>query len=189
MKILLIFFVLFFSSSIFADEYHNYKIEGIGLGDSLLDYYTKYEINNSKTYFYKNNEFTNVAIDDHQLFKKFDRMQFNYKTNDPEFIIYSISGIYFYENKNVERCHNEMKGIADEISKTYSESEQYEDTIVHDADKSGKSKYKLILILSNSIRVASIVCYDFSKEVNYTDYLSVSIRTEEFNEFLGYAYE
>ena len=188
MKTLFTFFVLFFSSIAISNE-HNYKIEGIGLGESLLDFFTINEINNSKSNYYKNNEFTNIAIDYHRIFKEFDRMQFNYKTDDPKLIIQSISGIYFYINKNVKKCHSKMSKIADEISKTYRNSEKFENTIIHDADKSGKSKYKYIMILSNSIKVATVICYDFSKEINFTDFLSVNIRTEEFNKFLDYAYD
>ena len=38
MKIYITLFVLFFSSSIFADDISDFEIEGISIGDSLLDY-------------------------------------------------------------------------------------------------------------------------------------------------------
>ena len=44
MKILLTFFVLFFSSSVVADDISDFEIEGISIGDSLLDYMTEDEI-------------------------------------------------------------------------------------------------------------------------------------------------
>ena len=44
MKILLTLIVLFFSSSVFADEVSDFEIEGVSLGESLLDYMSKKEI-------------------------------------------------------------------------------------------------------------------------------------------------
>ena len=38
MKILLTLFFLFFSSSVVADDISEFQIEGISIGDSLLDY-------------------------------------------------------------------------------------------------------------------------------------------------------
>ena len=55
MKRLLIILILTFSfqSLTNADDIRDFKIEGISIGDSLLDYYSKKELNNSfETYKY-----------------------------------------------------------------------------------------------------------------------------------------
>ena len=44
MKILLTLFVLLFSSSVFADDISDLEIEGISVGDSLLNYYSEEDI-------------------------------------------------------------------------------------------------------------------------------------------------
>ena len=44
MKILLTLFVLLFSSSVVADDISDFEIEGMSIGDSLLDYMTEEEI-------------------------------------------------------------------------------------------------------------------------------------------------
>ena len=41
MKILLTLFVLFFSSSVLAGDISDFEIEGISIGDSLLDHFNK----------------------------------------------------------------------------------------------------------------------------------------------------
>ena len=46
MKILLIFFFLFNSQLLFAEDISDFQIEGISIGDSLLNYMTKQEIQN-----------------------------------------------------------------------------------------------------------------------------------------------
>ena len=44
MKTLLTLFVLLFSTSVFADNISDFEIEGISIGDSLLDYFSEEEI-------------------------------------------------------------------------------------------------------------------------------------------------
>ena len=51
MKTLLTLFVLLFSSLVFADDIRDFQIEGMSIGDSLLDYFTEQKIkNNMKNY-------------------------------------------------------------------------------------------------------------------------------------------
>ena len=47
MKILLTFFVLLFSSSVFAEDISDFQIEGMSIGDSLLKHYSEKQINNA----------------------------------------------------------------------------------------------------------------------------------------------
>ena len=44
MKILLALFILFFSSSLFADDISDFEIEGMSIGDSALDYFSKEQL-------------------------------------------------------------------------------------------------------------------------------------------------
>ena len=48
MKILLTLLVMLFSSSVFADDISDFQIEGISIGDSLLNYFSEEKIINSK---------------------------------------------------------------------------------------------------------------------------------------------
>ena len=59
MKIFLsiIFFIIAIQSWIKADEISDFKIEGIGFGDSLLNFFDEKEIITSKRDFYKDDEF------------------------------------------------------------------------------------------------------------------------------------
>ena len=44
MKILLTLFVLLFSPSVLAEDISDFQIEGMSVGDSLLDYFSEEEI-------------------------------------------------------------------------------------------------------------------------------------------------
>ena len=58
MKTLLVLFVLFFSSSVLADDIGDFQIEGMSIGDSLLDFFSEEEIDNNfhKGQYYKKND-------------------------------------------------------------------------------------------------------------------------------------
>ena len=45
MKTFLTFFFLFFSSTVMADDISDFQIEGMSIGDSLLDYFSEEKIN------------------------------------------------------------------------------------------------------------------------------------------------
>ena len=65
MKILLTLFVLFFSSLVVAEDISDFQIEGMSIGDSLLDYVSEMQIqNNIKDYTFKNDKFYAIDFDD-----------------------------------------------------------------------------------------------------------------------------
>ena len=48
MKTFLTLFVLLFSSSVVAEDISDFQIEGMSIGDSLLDYFSEKKIRNNK---------------------------------------------------------------------------------------------------------------------------------------------
>ena len=57
MKTLLTFWFLLFSSFVFAEDISSFEIEGMSVGESLLDYFNKEEILNNKELIpYKNDD-------------------------------------------------------------------------------------------------------------------------------------
>ena len=57
-------FLVFFSFQIssWADDIRDFQIEGMSVGDSLLDYLTEEEIKNEQKYIYENNKFIAILI-------------------------------------------------------------------------------------------------------------------------------
>ena len=77
MKILLTLFVLLFSSSVVADDISEFKIEGIGLGDSLLEFFSEKEIKDNirqDAYIGSDGKFTDEAFKNLSSFKDFDAL-------------------------------------------------------------------------------------------------------------------
>ena len=59
---LYIFLVLMWCNVGFADDIRDFEIEGISIGDSLLDYYSEEEIKNNINHYYNNKTYTPVEI-------------------------------------------------------------------------------------------------------------------------------
>ena len=114
-----LFLILFsFSAPSFAEDISEYQIEGISIGDSLLDHLSKEEIMteieiNKPSYNYLTDEFGEVY-----LFGNFDTytsLSFKVKTTDKNYTIYAIKGGIIYDDK-LEQCFAKQK----EIEKVFS---------------------------------------------------------------------
>ena len=97
MKRFLLILILTFSFQSWtkADDLKDFEIEGISLGDSLLDFYTKEEIDKSLpgvAYYPKSKKFKVIRfnIKDSELY---DSIQAHIKDNNKDYIIYAIKGV------------------------------------------------------------------------------------------------
>ena len=72
MKILLTLFVLLLSSSVLAEDISDFQIEGMSIGDSLINYYSEERISNSKIPYFEN-ERQYYIFHFHLLFKVFNK--------------------------------------------------------------------------------------------------------------------
>ena len=182
MKILVTLFVLFFSLSLFADDIYDFQIEGISINDSALEFFSEIQIKEN-SYDYNNKKYIRVQNDNLPFFKTYDAVDFNYKAGDKEFKIVSLSGVLIYEN-NIEECYPKLDVIIKELEnnlnpKNYLEKETWTMTF----DPSGKSKATDAVFIFDS-GIISVSCFDYSDEYGDQDHLSVSIDTNEFDEFL-----
>ena len=189
-----LFLLLFsFQTSSWADDIRDFQIEGMSIGDSLLDYFSKKEIkDNTSINYYTNNKYTSVEFFGLPAFKIYDTVGFNYKTDDKKYIIDAIRGVLFCE-KNIEKCNKKQKEIDLELSKMFKKSQREVEKGKHSADKSGKSTTSHINFWLISGDVVTIELIDWSEKITnkkgWTDNVSVSFRAEEFNDFLGIAFK
>ena len=182
---LFFFLILFtFKTSVsYSSTIKDFTIEGISLGDSALNFFTKEEILNNKMSYYKKNDYVTIGFNNHPSLKQYDWLQISYKKDDKNFIVESLDGVLSFKN-DYNGCLKTKSEIVLEIKDmTDVEPEEYEDK--HRGDPSGKS------IFSNSEfyidkDVIAISCIDWSKkmEEKYFDHLKVIINTSEFNNFL-----
>ena len=109
-----LFLLLFsFQTPSWADDISDFQIDEISIGDSLLDFLDKSEI--EKTYFTGTNSKTFVSSYNIMNSKIYDGIQFHYKSLDKKFILHGISGIVKYSNKNIKKCHDKISVIFSEL--------------------------------------------------------------------------
>ena len=186
---LYLFLILFtLQTSSLADDIRDFEIEGMSIGDSLLDYLSKKEIkDNTNTDYYTNNKYTSVEFFQPSSFKTYDAVGLKYKTDDKKYIIAGMSGTLFCE-KNIEKCSKKQKEIDLDISNMFENVQREVYTGKHDADKSGKSTTSQINYWFKSKEVVSIELIDWSEKITnekgWTDNVSVLFYTSDFAQWV-----
>ena len=186
MKRLLLILILTFSLQSWtkADDIRDFQIEGISIGDSLLDYFTKNELNNAYEILnYKNNVFRYYFLS-YSKAKDYEYLQITVKPKDKNFLIFGVQGHIFYTN-NIRNCYKKMDVVKTEIDEVL-DYKGVKDTGKHPIDKTGKSKFTRIYYkLSNGS--AEIVCYDMSKKLEKKgkfDRFAITLDSKELKTFL-----
>ena len=180
---------LCFMPSSKADNIRDFQIEGISLGDSMLDYFSEQEIKKNTRYdAYRGSDggFIDATLNYFSFYKIYDGLQIVFKPNDDDYIIYSIAGGIYYA-QDIKACLKKQKELDAELSDLFKNSKKSVKKLTHSRDPSGKSIVHAITYYFKSGGKAEIACYDWSVEMKNSDYLSVAIDTKEFDKWL-YAY-
>ena len=190
MKRLLVILILTlsFQSWAKADDIRDFQIEGMSIGDSLLDYFSEDEIKNNiiKDYYkYKSNKkFITVEFNELPSAKTYDLVQLDLK-NDKKYEIYGLSGHIWYK-ENIDDCYKKQNEIDKELSKIFKGAKrEHVSKKKHSVDESGKSNLTYIMYWFKSGDYASIDCTDWSSKMKpREDNLGVSFVTKEFNDWI-----
>jgi hypothetical protein len=197
-KLLALLLSLFFlsSTSVFSDDISDFQIEGISIGDSLLDYMTKDEIlegiERTKNVYLHLNEPKKYAevwlLRSSKTYKhigvyiKNNSTSQNVTNNNDEYIILGLRGATPYNN-DFDSCIVKRDEIADEISKLFPSEYKWESTELHPADPSGNSIIDGIYFNFDSGARAKIYCSDWEETLriknNWSDYFNITFNSEE----------
>jgi len=117
MRVFITFLVLTFSLQSWtkADDIRDFQIEGMSIGDSLLNFYEKKIILDSKIDFYTNDRFMTSSFRTVLNSDKFNSLQISY---DQSFKIYEIEGSIDFVSKN-NNCIKKFDEIYKEISSIF----------------------------------------------------------------------
>ena len=187
MKKFLIILILGFFSYAESSDIEDFEIEGISIGDSLLDYFEESEI--IKKFYYNNKKYFSFGSAKYKS-ENYDGVQFHAKNNDKKYKIVAIEGMKAFENKNFNECLKLKDEIVKDILKDLDNPNVDTDTGKHNYDSSGNSKYyRTSISLSSRAKYfnLSISCTDWSKELEpqFADKLAVSISNNEFNDYMS----
>jgi len=165
-----------------ADDIRDFEIEGISIGDSLLNFFNKSEIKGKQ--YPKSNKFSraNIYINS----ENYDLIQFHYKTNDKDYEIFGISGQQI--EQNINDCYKKQNIISDEVSKIFINIKKKPYSKKHALDITGKSTNKGDTFYFPDKSYINIACYDWSKKIeeekNFKDNLRVTIIEKELGNWL-----
>tara|TARA_A100001011_G_C14283475_1_gene832563 strand:- start:1418 stop:2071 length:654 start_codon:yes stop_codon:yes gene_type:complete len=192
--LLILILALSFHSLSKADDITDFEIEGISIGDSLLDYFSETEINNSKPVYYPSSKkffqlnFWNTNDD-----KTYEFLTFLVKASDKKYYIYEMAGYVDYK-RNVQDCYKQEKKIINEIKsilnfvdfKDYGKQKK-------NIDKTGKSTTTISQFYFADGGIIKVSCDDWSLEwenKGEIDGISVSVASKEaFDWFVDEAYK
>ena len=163
-----------------ADDIRDFQIEGMSLGDSLLDYFSEEEIQkNTDNFKYSNNDFVPVTIKGG--WKVYDSVQFYYKNYDEKKPIHMVNGTIFFKD-NIKECYVKEKEIINELKNIFPNTKQVNlGKIKLPYDKSGKSTKTNYRFVFNDENYAFVACYDWSKKMKYWDHLRVGVVAKDFD--------
>ena len=195
---ILVLGLLFYNVS-FSDAKSDecFAIEDMCIGDSLLQFYDEEEIKKNIVNWYdhiNDKTFKTTALKE-DSFKFYEYVDINFKANDKNYKIYSINGVLYFgvdsEIKDINECYVKQKEVAKELSLIFKNSKKIGPiTSKHNMDPSGESTYTdIVFLLDAAGTQAGVSCYDYAdhitKERGSIDFFSVSMRTKEFDEWLG----
>ena len=116
LKVLILIFIL--QSWTMADDSRDFQIEGISLGDNLLDYFNLKKINNNATNEsrFEGTNFKRTCIEDYGSI--YDKVCATYLNNKKK-IIQSVQGVLNYNKVNYKICKSKMKNVDNELSSLF----------------------------------------------------------------------
>ena len=194
MRVFLTVLVLIFSLQTFtkADDISDFQIEGMSIGDSLLDFMSEEEIKlNTLEYFPDERKYYVVGkIYD---LKTYEQVEIYVKTNDKKYEIRTLGGFITISG---DKCLAMRKEIDKEFKEIFSNLKSYSATLNHTYDKSGKSKQKQTnYVFGESAHKDDHIrteCVSWSEEIKqkegFTDSLTIIAMTGEITKWIKNGY-
>ena len=167
--------------SVKADDISDFQIEGMSIGDSALDFFSKSEIKKNTETPWPNKTYVQFCSEKGN-YNNYEYICFAYLKKDKKFIIEQVSGEIDLTFKD---CLKKKKEIALEIEDLFKSAEKkIRENYKHAADKKGKSIINDVQFTFKDGSAAAVGCTDWSDEITktkkWTDYLGVFVASKKF---------
>ena len=194
MRIFIAVLVLIFSLQSWtkADDIRDFQIEGMSIGDSLLNYMTKKEIKSSRRNYFKNKKYYVVGMS--KNLETYEIVDVYLKTGDSKYIIRTLGGL---KTIDLKECLAKKKNIKKEFDQMFPNLKTQDHVRSHEFDKTGDSKqYQQVYYFGdaserdNHIRIE---CDNWSKKIKkeqgFTDGLNIIVMTTEILDWIYSGYK
>ena len=192
--IYLLFILFSFQSWSSADDIRDFEIEGISIGDSLLDHFKIKTIKSARKYTYKDNKFYSIDIWSDR-FNQYAAIQFHLKKNDKKYIIQSLSGtlvfgqLGIYDSKSKDECKNKKKLIMNSVSSLFPNADVQSFDDVNSDDGYGQKALRSETYYVLDFGEVWIQCVTWGKitkkKENLYDNLRFTLLTPDFVKFMN----
>ena len=191
MRIFLLLFIIIFSLQSWtkADDIRVFEIEGLSIGDNLIEYMTVNQIiNNDQGNYPVDSKFYEISYSGYLT--QYEYVNLAIKRNDDNFKIYFIRGMNVVENK--KDCLKIKKIIADDLKELFPKFYFLEGNQKHYYYKNSTQYISQFSATSDAntsdhTRVECMIVSDKDKKIhgNLVSTLEVIIATKEFSEWLA----
>jgi len=171
-----------------ANDIRDFQIEGMSIGDSLLDYFSKSEIENAQNYDHYPSDMKYRIIDINLKNKFYDSIQFYYIPGDKKFIIQSLNGRKVHNNIN--DCYNQKQEVEEELSVKFKNAKiNKQRKSKHLDDPTGKSTHTMTFFdFGKNKGRANVACYDMYPTKKRYIFIAVSIQLQQVSAWVDSNY-
>ena len=189
MRIIIAVLVLIFSLQSWtkADDIRDFQIEGISIGDSLLEHFSKNEINEAleNPSYYKDKKFLEIFLNYNE--SKFDFLQVAFQTKDKSYKIEKIMMVKEFSDQ-IENCKKYKKNFINESSEFLNDAKRSDVESVSSTDPTGNSFSYISVFYYPSGGFFNFNCTDYGQEMldqkGWQDVFKVSIGSEKILNYL-----
>ena len=187
-KLLLILILTFgFETLTKADDIRDFEIEGISIGDSALDHFSKKQLD-GKSYTFSANDKYLTSYFYKSEFQNYDAVEVSYLKNDKNYIIKGISGGNTVTS--LDECKTKYDKIKKDLNSYFKDADSMDDDGLHPSDTTGKSKYfrtsYSINPNSNYFEIeTSCIFYEGEAAKKFTSNAGVTIKDTDMNDWLN----
>ena len=178
-----------------ADDIRDFEIEGMSIGDSLLNFMSEKQIKEAlgseKAYFYENKFVTISSWDKRDKYETYDNVGIILKQDDSTYKIYGLEGLLINQDGNIDDCYKKQESIAKEILIVTGDKYNLKRWFL---EKNRKTKEQLAVkyldfeIIDSDRKPISIVCFDINRDGDKYTRLVVAVDSEEFDKYLDTVY-
>ena len=187
-RLLLILILTFnFQSLTKADDIRDFEIEGISIGDSALDHFSKKQLDD-KSYTFSANDKYLTSYFYKSEFQNYDAVEVSYLKNDKNYIIKGISGGNTVTS--LDDCNKKYNKIKKDLNNYFKDADSMDDDGLHPSDTTGKSKYfrtsYSINPNSNYFEIeTSCIFFEGEAAKKFTSNAGVTIKDTDMNDWLN----
>jgi len=170
-----------------ADDIRDFQIEGMSIGDSLLDFMPKEKIEKLKMTDYPNSKKFSRVTTIFPNMEIYEDVMIQFKTKDKKYIIHAVDGGFYYNNNTIKDCYKKKDKIVKDISKQFPNLKTKKKSSTHSYDN--ESLVDSFYFYFENGGLIEVTCLDWTdkvtNELNFVDNLSIRLFTEEFRTWLN----